>query len=54
VIVLIPLALWGLRSLHARLTRGLYGEPLTWWVRPVAVLIAVAGAALFVAWVRQL
>jgi hypothetical protein len=54
VIVLIPLALWGIRSLHARMTRALYGEPPSWWVRPVAVLIALAGAALFVAWVRQL
>ncbi|MGC4938082.1 hypothetical protein [Kribbella sp. DT2] len=54
VIVLIPLALWGIRSLHATLTRGLYGAPLSWWVRPLAVLIAVAGAAFFVAWVRQI
>ncbi|GAA1558829.1 hypothetical protein [Kribbella lupini] len=54
VIVLIPLALWGIRSLHATMTRGLYGETLSWWVRPVAVLIAVAGVALFVAWVRQI
>ncbi|GAB2609129.1 hypothetical protein GCM10027269_76670 [Kribbella endophytica] len=54
VIVLIPLALWGMRRLHATMTRGLYGAALSWWVRPVAVLIAVAGAALFVAWVRQI
>ncbi len=51
VIVLIPLALLGIRSLDKTMARG---GPLSWWVRPVAVLIAVAGAALFVAWVRQI
>jgi hypothetical protein len=54
VIVLIPVALLGIRRLHTTMTRGLHGAPLRWWVRPVAVLIAVAGAALFVAWVRQI
>ncbi|MBB5836263.1 hypothetical protein [Kribbella italica] len=50
VIVLIPLALLGIRRLHTTMTR----EPLRWWTWPVAVLIAVAGVVLFVAWLQQL
>lgn len=54
VIVLIPLALWGICSLHTALTRSLYGGPTQWWVLPATVLIAAAGAVLFSSWVRQI
>ncbi|MET8085151.1 hypothetical protein [Micromonospora sp. NPDC005237] len=48
------LALIGIAAVHQRLTRRLDGERAPAWLIPVTLLIAVAGALLFVAWTHQI
>ncbi len=47
------LVLAGLGAFQLRLTRGLLGRNGPWWPAPAAVVLAVGGALLFVAWLRQ-
>ncbi|MEV4659046.1 hypothetical protein [Micromonospora sp. NPDC049301] len=47
-------ALIGIAAVHQRLTRSLDGERRGPWLIPAALLIALAGALLFVAWTRQI
>ncbi|MBM0232041.1 hypothetical protein JNW91_09275 [Micromonospora sp. STR1_7] len=47
-------ALIGIAAVHQRLTRSLDGEPRPRWLIPTALLMALAGALLFVAWTRQI
>ncbi|WP_405429224.1 hypothetical protein [Micromonospora sp. NBC_00617] len=47
-------ALIGIAAVHQRLTRRLDGERAPAWLIPVTLLIAVAGALLFVAWTHQI
>ncbi len=55
----VPLALAGLAALvgiarlHRRCTARLAGQPGGAWALPVVAVLCVAGAALFVAWLRQ-
>ncbi|MEU1400273.1 hypothetical protein ABZ403_29960 [Micromonospora zamorensis] len=46
-------ALIGIAAVHQRLTRRLDGERGPRWLIPSVLLIALAGALLFVAWTRQ-
>ncbi|WCN81178.1 hypothetical protein [Micromonospora sp. LH3U1] len=47
-------ALIGIAAVHQRLTRRLDGERSPYWLIPTVLLIALAGALLFVAWTRQI
>jgi hypothetical protein len=47
-------ALIGIAAVHQRLTRRLDGERSPLWLLPTVLLMAVAGALLFVAWTRQI
>ncbi len=47
------LVLAGLGAFQVRLTRGLLGRNGPWWPAPAAVVLAVGGALLFLAWLRQ-
>ncbi|MEH1165688.1 hypothetical protein V6V47_09905 [Micromonospora sp. CPCC 205539] len=47
-------ALVGLAAIHQRLTRSLDGERRALWLIPSVLLIALAGALLFVAWTHQI
>ncbi|MEU7754589.1 hypothetical protein [Micromonospora sp. NPDC049171] len=47
-------ALIGIAAVHQRLTRRLDGERSPRWLIPTALLMASAGAVLFVAWSRQI
>ncbi|MFI6232211.1 hypothetical protein ACIBD9_01465 [Micromonospora sp. NPDC050784] len=47
-------ALIGIAAVHQRLTRRLDGERGPLWLLPTVLLMAVAGALLFVAWTRQI
>ncbi|WP_406040144.1 hypothetical protein OG799_30625 [Micromonospora sp. NBC_00898] len=47
-------ALVGIAAVHQRLTRGLDGARPAPWLIPVTLLIAAAGALLFVAWTHQI
>ncbi|MET7706622.1 hypothetical protein [Micromonospora sp. NPDC005413] len=47
-------ALIGIAAVHQRLTRGLDGERRAPWLIPTVLLIALAGALLFVAWTHQI
>ena len=47
-------ALIGIAAVHQRLTAGLDGQRRPSWLIPTALLIAAAGALLFVAWTRQI
>jgi hypothetical protein len=47
-------ALVGIAAVHQRLTRGLDGARPAPWLIPVTLLIALAGALLFVAWTHQI
>ncbi|SCG53241.1 hypothetical protein [Micromonospora inositola] len=47
-------ALVGIAAVHQRLTGGLDGARPAPWLIPVTLLIAVAGALLFVAWTHQI
>ncbi|WP_410814588.1 hypothetical protein [Micromonospora sp. 067-2] len=47
-------ALIGIAAVHQRLTRSLDGESRAPWLMPTALLIALAGALLFVAWTHQI
>lgn len=47
-------ALVGIAAVHQRLTRGLDGVRPAPWLIPVTLLIAAAGALLFVAWTHQI
>ncbi|GLZ61962.1 hypothetical protein [Micromonospora sp. NBRC 107095] len=47
-------ALIGIAAVHQRLTRHLDGERGPLWLLPTVLLMAVAGAALFVAWTHQI
>ena len=48
------LALIGIAAVHQRLTLSLDGGRRSPWLAPVALLISVAGALFFVAWLHQL
>ncbi|MGC4866778.1 hypothetical protein ACLQ3B_15245 [Micromonospora sp. DT53] len=47
-------ALIGIAAVHQRLTRRLDGERGPVWLYPTVLLMAVAGALLFVGWTRQI
>ncbi|MFG2048585.1 hypothetical protein ACGFIW_14290 [Micromonospora sp. NPDC048935] len=47
-------ALIGIATVHQRLTRRLDGERSPRWLLPTTLLMAVAGAVLFVAWTHQI
>ncbi|MER7588092.1 hypothetical protein ABTW72_11185 [Micromonospora sp. NPDC127501] len=47
-------ALIGIAAVHQRLTRRLDGERGPLWLLPTVLLMALAGALLFVAWTRQI
>ncbi|MEU5782453.1 hypothetical protein [Micromonospora lupini] len=47
-------ALIGIAAVHQRLTRRLDGERTAVWLLPATLLIAAAGALLFVAWLHQI
>lgn len=47
-------ALIGIAAVHQRLTAGLDGEPRPPWLIPTTLLMASAGALLFVAWTHQI
>ncbi|MGC4798863.1 hypothetical protein ACLQ3H_32715 [Micromonospora saelicesensis] len=47
-------AMIGLAAVHQRLTRSLDGERRAPWLIPTVLLIALAGALLFVAWTHQI
>ncbi|MEV4823742.1 hypothetical protein [Micromonospora sp. NPDC049274] len=47
-------ALIGIAAVHQRLTRRLDGERSPAWLLPTTLLIAVAGALFFVAWLHQI
>ncbi|MET8279726.1 hypothetical protein [Micromonospora sp. NPDC005174] len=47
-------ALIGIAAVHQRLTRRLDGERSPAWLLPTTLLIAAAGAVLFVAWTHQI
>ncbi|MET8120183.1 hypothetical protein [Micromonospora sp. NPDC005189] len=47
-------ALIGIAAVHQRLTRSLDGERRPAWLIPTALLLALAGALLFVAWTHQI
>ncbi|MFG1652794.1 hypothetical protein ACGFIE_22970 [Micromonospora sp. NPDC049275] len=47
-------ALIGIAAVHQRLTRRLDGERTPAWLLPTTLLIAVAGALFFVAWLHQI
>ncbi|MEU4336359.1 hypothetical protein AB0F59_17305 [Micromonospora lupini] len=47
-------ALIGIAAVHQRLTRRLDGERTAAWLLPATLLIAAAGALLFVAWLHQI
>ncbi|MET7668433.1 hypothetical protein [Micromonospora luteifusca] len=47
-------ALIGIAAVHQRLTRRLDGERGPLWLIPTALLMALAGALLFVAWTHQI
>ncbi|MBM0278850.1 hypothetical protein [Micromonospora tarensis] len=47
-------ALIGIAAVHQRLTRSLDGEPSPRWLLPTVLLMALAGAVLFVAWTHQI
>ncbi|MCX5067975.1 hypothetical protein OOJ91_19215 [Micromonospora lupini] len=47
-------ALIGIAAVHQRLTRRLDGERSGAWLLPTTLLIAAAGALLFVAWLHQI
>jgi hypothetical protein len=47
-------ALIGIAAVHQRLTRSFDGERPAPWLLPTALLIAAAGALLFVAWTHQI
>ncbi|MEV1318571.1 hypothetical protein AB0J14_21100 [Micromonospora arborensis] len=47
-------ALIGIAAVHQRLTRRLDGERGSRWLIPTVLLMALAGALLFVSWTRQI
>ncbi|MGW1452650.1 hypothetical protein ACWCO3_30995 [Micromonospora sp. NPDC002411] len=47
-------ALIGIAAVHQRLTGRLDGERSPLWLLPTVLLMAVAGALLFVAWTHQI
>ncbi|MEU7612695.1 hypothetical protein [Micromonospora sp. NPDC049204] len=47
-------ALIGIAAVHQRLTRRLDGERGPRWLLPATLLMALAGALLFVSWTRQI
>ncbi|MEU8211130.1 hypothetical protein AB0B85_18275 [Micromonospora sp. NPDC049044] len=47
-------ALMGIAAVHQRLTRRLDGERSPLWLLPTTLLMALAGALLFVAWTHQI
>ncbi|WFF01821.1 hypothetical protein [Micromonospora sp. WMMD964] len=47
-------ALIGIAAVHQRLTGRLDGERSPFWLLPTVLLMAVAGALLFVAWTHQI
>ncbi|WP_410822359.1 hypothetical protein [Micromonospora sp. 050-3] len=47
-------ALIGIAAVHQRLTRRLDGERGPLWLLPTVLLMALAGALLFVGWTRQI
>ena len=56
-LVILPVELWmirGLTGLQGRLTARLLGADRTWWVLPVAVLVAVLGLLILRAFINQL
>ncbi|SCE85549.1 hypothetical protein [Micromonospora chokoriensis] len=47
-------ALIGIAAVHQRLTGRLHGERSPFWLLPTVLLMAVAGALLFIAWTHQI